>query len=163
MKNERRTVIYKGVTFNKYEIDRYGNIYRKSSPVPLKAWDDMRGYLKVDLMSDDNVVVSVKNHLASAHTYLGPQEPGMVVKHLDDNKHNPSVDNLEYDTQRGNVRDAQISVKGKKYLSEDEYLSIKNDLNAGMRISDISKKYGYNSWIINDLKRGKTYTHYNRD
>lgn len=160
MNNERRTVIFRGVKFNKYEIDRKGNIYRKGSDTPLKPWDDMRGYLKVDLMTDDNMVVSVKNHLASAHTFIGPQENGMVVKHLDNNKHNPAVDNLAYDTQRGNVRDAQIEVKGIKYLNEEEYKSIQEDLKNGLMISEIAKKHDLNSWIINDIKRGKTYTFY---
>lgn len=160
MKNERRTVIFRGVTFNKYEIDRNGMIYRKGSEVPLKPWDDMRGYLKVDLMSDDNIVVGVKNHLASAHTFLGPQKENMVVKHLDNNKHNPAVDNLEYDTQRGNVMDAQITVKGLKYLNRDEYFNIQEDIKSGMKLVDIAKKHGLNPWIINDIKRGKTYNFY---
>lgn len=158
---ERRTVVFRGITFNKYEIDELGNIYRKGSDIPLKAWDDGRGYLKVDLMSDENMVISVKNHLASAHTFIGPQLNGFVVKHLDDNKHNPAYKNLAYDTQRGNVRDAQISVKGKKYLTEEEYKNIIKDLNSGMRVSDVARKYEMNSWIIADIKRGKTYTFYN--
>lgn len=160
MDNERKTVIFRGLKFNKYEIDLNGMIYRKGSDKPLKAWDDQRGYLKVDLMTDDNMVVSVKNHLASAHTFLGPQEPGMVVKHLDNNKHNPAVSNLAYDTQRVNVMEAQMSIKGIKYLSKEEYDNIIKDLNDGLGIVNTAKKYNLNTWIVNDIKRGKTYNFY---
>lgn len=161
--NNRKTVVFRGCIFNKYEIDPYGNIYRKGSDKPLKAWDDQRGYLRVDLMTDNNMVVSVKNHLAVAHTFIGPQEPGMVVKHLDDNKHNPSLDNLAYDTQRGNVRDAQISVKNKKYLTFEEYQSIMKELNEHIPIATVAKNHGVNPWIVYDIKRNKTYTHYNTE
>lgn len=40
----RRTVVFRGKVYKKYEIDsNTGNVYRKGNNQPLKPWDDMRG------------------------------------------------------------------------------------------------------------------------
>ncbi|MGL5316970.1 MAG: HNH endonuclease [Peptostreptococcaceae bacterium] len=157
---ERRVVVYKGITFHKYEIDEDGSIYRVGATQPLQPWDDQRGYLKVDLMSDNNIKIGVKIHLAMAHTFIGPQLDGNIVEHIDGNKHNNKRANLEYTSQRENVKRAQMLIKNKEYIDEDKAKNIMNDLKSGMSIVDASKKYSVNTWVIRDMKNSKTYTHY---
>lgn len=161
MSGNMRPVVYKGITFNKYLIDESGMIYNKITGRMIKPWDDMRGYLVVELMSDNNIAIKVKNHLASAHTWIGPQEPGMIVNHINGNKHDPSRDNLEYISQRENVAHAQQLIKNKEYISEEKYNTIINDSKT-MSLIDVARKNSLNTWIVRDILRGKTYNHYRR-
>lgn len=153
----KKTVIFRGKIFNKYEIDKKGNIFRKGNSQPLKPWDDQRGYLIVTLMDDDNIPRQVKIHQASAHTYHGPQPLGYIVEHKDANKYNNSPANLEYTTQRENVARAQVLIKNKVYLDKTMVDKIKKDLSFGKSVALVSSENDLHYWIVRDIKIGKTY------
>lgn len=154
----RKTVIFKGVEFSKYEADEKGNIYRQGSTTPLKPWDDLRGYLVVALMTDRGERVKAKVHLIMAHTYIGPQPFNCIVEHKNLNKHDNSIVNLEYITQRENVARAQVNVKGKRYLNKDEVDSIRYELANGKSFRELAEANEVPPWVIRDIAIGKTYT-----
>lgn len=158
----RKTVIFRGRTYKKYEIDSVtGNVYRKGSSNPLKPWDDMRGYLMVSLMDDNGFSVNAKIHQISAHTFHGPQPQGMIIEHKDGNKYHNWPANLEYTSQRENVARAQVLIKGKVYLDSQTVQEIRAELKAGKSIAQVATDYDLEYWIVRDIKNNKTYTHYN--
>lgn len=158
----RKTVIYRGKTYNKYEIDsNTGDVYRKGSPNPLKPWDDMRGYLVVSLMDNNGFSINAKVHQISAHTFLGPQPKNMIVEHKDGVKYHNWPKNLEYTSQRENVARAQVLIKGKVYLDSKTVQEIRAALQSGKSIVEVAEAFDLDYWIVRDIKNGKTYTHYN--
>lgn len=159
----RKTVILKGERFSKYEVDDKGNIYRKGSLTPLKPFSDGKGYIRVDLMSDKNVKVMAKCHLVVAHTYIGKQQEGVIINHIDGNKHNPSLKNLEYISQRENVAHAQRLIKNLPYLDDDDIIDIIRMSRSGVPIKDIADTHNVPYHVIRDLLQGKTYTHIDRE
>lgn len=158
----RKTAIYRGKEFKKYEIDsNTGLVYRKGNSQPLKAWDDQRGYLMITLMDDNNYAVNAKVHQISAHTFLGPQPLDKVVEHKDGNKYHNWISNLEYTSYRENVARAQVLIKGKVYLDSDTVDAIRDALQSGKSIAQVSKEFNLMYWIVRDIKSNKTYTHFN--
>ncbi len=158
----RRTCVWRGITFSKYEIDeKTANVYRKGSSSPLKPWDDQRGYLVVSLMDDNGYSYNCKIHVISAHTFKGPQPENTIIDHKDGVKYHNWPRNLEYVSQRENVARAQRLIKGKVYLESKVVQEIRADIKSGMSIADVARKYDLEYWIVRDIANGKTYTHYN--
>lgn len=157
----RRTCIWRGMTFNKYEIDsKTGNIYRRGSSSPLKPWDDQRGYLVVTLIDDNGLQYNCKVHVVSAHTFLGPQPDNTIIEHNDGNKYHNWPSNLEYTSQRENVARAQVKIKGKVYLDSRTVQEIRARVKETGSIAQTSREFDLEYWIVRDIISGKTYTHF---
>lgn len=155
----RKTVIFRGETISKYECDTEGNVYRKGSAQPLKAFDDGRGYLAVVLMSDKGFKLRCKVHAVIANTFIGPRPEGFIVEHKNLNKHDNRVSNLEYISQRENVARAQVKVKNKRYLTLDEVKYIKEQIHKGYSFTEIGTDMGLPFWVVRDIAVGKTYSY----
>ena len=110
-------------------------------------------------MNDNNMPIRCKVHMIVAHTFLGPQAPDMIINHIDANKHNNSLKNLEYITQRENVAHAMKFVKKKAYLSDDLVFNIKTRIKNGERLNKIAIDLGLPLYLIYDIARGWTYRH----
>lgn len=72
--------------FPEYEINRLGEIRRKSTGRVLKPFDDRRGYLRVSLNG-----CNVKVHLLVAKMFVPNPHGYPVVDHKRGNKHDISV------------------------------------------------------------------------
>lgn len=158
----RKTVILKGQIFNKYEVDEDGNIYRKGSDVPLKKFGDGKGYLRVDLMSDRAEKVMAKIHLVVMHTFVGKQDPGVIINHIDGDKTNSALSNLEYISQRENVAHAQRLIKNIPYLEEDTIKQILDLRDKGYTLNQIADVVGLRYHVVRDMLQGRTYNYVER-
>lgn len=156
----RKTCVFRGEELSKYECDEKGLIYRKGSNQPLRAFDDMRGYLAVVLMSNDGrVKLRCKVHNIIAESFIGPRPAGAIIEHKNLNKHDNRVVNLEYISQRENVARAQVSVKKKRYLSLDEVNEIRSAIKRGDSFREIGKRMNLPFWVVRDIAIGKTYSY----
>ena len=102
-------------------VKRFKSKYARSERV-VNARSDKGGYLRVSLSVASKVTIrSVHGMVAEA--FLGPREPGMTVNHMDCNKHNNDVSNLEYLSRTANTKHAvlngRISLSGAKLTPQD--------------------------------------------
>ncbi|HYG12169.1 MAG TPA: HNH endonuclease [Pyrinomonadaceae bacterium] len=71
----------------------------------IKLRDDGRGYLYLTL-SKSGKARTVRAHALVAAAFIGPRPDGLFVNHIDGNKQNNRVENLEYVTCRENMEHA---------------------------------------------------------
>lgn len=85
-----------------YSVSDTGLIKRNSTNKQLKPWISSRGYLYVSL-SRNGKVKKFSIHRLVANAFLPKNSKNMEVNHLDENKQNNSVSNLEWITHKQNL------------------------------------------------------------
>jgi NUMOD4 motif/HNH endonuclease len=99
-----------------------------------------------------------------------PSRPSMVCRHLDDNIRNNWWSNLEWGTQKQNVRDAIRNNKRSTYgenvktskLSSDQVVEIRSSFRSYCRVNGgraLAKKYGVSEGTIIDVAKKKSWQH----
>lgn len=159
-----------------YLIDKYGKKYwiTKSGKVVSAAY----GRLKILKNNSGSGVVypfhSLGNgdnlylHRILAEMFIDNPDNLPYVNHIDGNKHNYSLDNLEWCTASENTTHAIKSglrrqARGEDYpqarFTEDDVKSIRLLLAKGERVVDIAKAYSVRHSLISAIKNGRSWTH----
>lgn len=94
-----------------------------------------KGYRQVNLCKD-NRQHSVKVHRLVAAAFLGPKPDGLQVNHIDGDKNNNHVSNLEYVTAKENTRHAHRVIGGRFFI---EVFGEK------LCVPEATEKYGHKS------------------
>jgi hypothetical protein len=84
--------------YSDYEIYEDGRVYSRRLGRDLKQSNRNRGYLQVNLVSDDGVSKTFRSHKLVALAYLPNPENKATVTHIDGVKTNNNVANLEWAT-----------------------------------------------------------------
>jgi N6-adenosine-specific RNA methylase IME4 len=104
-------------TFTEYEVSTHGRVKRSGRIVKWREWGP---YPQVRLYRD-GVETDVRVHVLVAETFLGPRPEGYEIDHLDSDKRNASLANLEYVTLKENRRRAtELGVVGGPPKPESE-------------------------------------------
>lgn len=140
---------------------RYGGL--TDEPRIKSQTTDRKGYMRVKL-SDG--LTPEKTHSTSTlvmAAFVGARPEGMEVCHNDGNPSNNRLDNLRYDTPRGNAADKLLhgtnnhgSRHGISKLTEEIVLEIYH-MDAPQ--DDIAEKFGVSQSRVSSIKRGKTWTY----
>lgn len=146
--------------FTNYLVTRDGRVWSETSHKFLKPSEDANHYLKVSLKNDDGVFKWKTLHILVARAYLPNPNNLPIVNHLNGNKHDCRVENLEWDTYSGNTQhayDTNLISKRKSVIrtsidgtEETTYKSIKDAV--------INTPGAYRSGI-NQVCIGKRRTH----
>jgi hypothetical protein len=76
-------------------------------PTLITGRPDPAGYMQLCLSDVNKQRYNIRIHIVVAQTFLGFPEEGLVVCHFNDIKTDNRLENLRYDTQKSNIRDAQ--------------------------------------------------------
>lgn len=90
-----------------YEISSLGRVksLKSDKPLIMKPKVESNGYLRISLYNNKKGH-SVSVHKLVAEAFLGRRPDGMQVNHIDGDKTNNKVDNLEYCTCSENIKHA---------------------------------------------------------
>ena len=149
-----------------YYIDEKGRIYSEKTHKFLSVQLDKDGYEKVRLISNDN-----KRHRYSVHRLMmenfHPKEnmENLQVNHIDGNKVNNNLENLEWVTPGENIEHAyQIGLKNQRgehnnasKLTESNVQEIIEKLKNKQSMYSIAKEYGVCLCTIKLIKDKKTW------
>jgi len=123
---------------NHYKISNYGKIINKEGVLLKSQPHHQTGYLQIRLLDKDKKKVSRLVHLMVIKTFVGNKPKDEVCDHIDGDRQNPSLKNLQYITQSKNVK-KQPSRKHNGYLTKKQIEDICLKLEKGSSISQITK------------------------
>ncbi len=154
---------------NNYEVSSFGNIRNKKTGKSRKLIYN-NGYLKVDL-SEGGKRINYFVHRLVAFAFLDKPKNGNIVNHIDGNKSNNRISNLEWCTYKENTQHSfktglQVSLSGEdcllSILKEQDVVEIKKHLRDGVLSQvNIAKIFGVCKSTIGAINTGKTWKHVN--
>jgi hypothetical protein len=133
----------------------YRYINKRKIPLILKQVDS-KGYRRLSLVKDGIHIVPTVHSLVML-TFIGDRPEGYHINHIDGNKANNKLSNLEYVTPSENIKHS-FRVCGKKpnittaKLVEHEVVEIKRMFDTH-KISEIASKFKVHPRTIRDIKR----------
>lgn len=155
--------------FPGYRVGDDGSVWSCRSPRRLnEEWHQLRpqarrGYPRVGLWRDGAL------HWRSVHTlvltsFVGPRPDGMEGCHRDNNRQNNALDNLRWDTPKGNQVDSDHkrrrgSVHKDAKLSETDIPKIRARVAAGESRRKVGRDLGVSHTVINAIVRGEAWGH----
>jgi HNH endonuclease/NUMOD4 motif len=155
-----------------YEVSNQGRI-RRLTPGPrtfpgkvLKPMLRAGGYPFVHLREPGRTRHR-RVHILVANAFLGPTPPGKEVNHINGNRCDPRLSNLEYVTRGGNQRHAyliglKVAIKGERNpasrLSEGDVKTIRS-LGGIMAKRAIARKFGIHPKTVRDILCRKIWKH----
>jgi len=164
MKNLKAKYEFRGV---EYLVCSNGTIYGpKGKPLKHRLNDD--GYAVVTMGKNGNRSTQFVHRIV-AKLFL-PNPNGLPeIDHLDNNRVNPSLSNLEWVTRkentdrakaRGSHKDAHKGERnGRASLTASLVLQMRSEYQDGAKIIDLKRKYGHPFNTISNAVRGKTWRH----
>jgi hypothetical protein len=137
----------------------------------LKWHNDGNGYFYTCLSVRGSMKYP-KIHKLVAESFLGDRPKGFQINHIDGNKSNNAVCNLEYCSSRDNIRHAfrtglNVAKKGENHgcskLTRSDVIEIKTYLKVTKRfygmLKPLAAKYGVCISTISEISRGKAWVH----
>lgn len=132
---------------NPYYINEHGEIYRERKTVCVKLrpfTHPKNGYMQIAL-TNNRVLKTHRIHRLVAETFLG--ESDLFVNHIDGNKTNNHVSNLEYCTKSENVKHAyKLGLLKSKKGSENKRSKLTEDII--IRIKELHKHKIYTKSLL---------------
>lgn len=118
-----------------YEVSDLGNVRNKASGKLLKPFRDRGGYLRVDLCN--GIRKSKLIHRLVAQVFLPNPLNLPQVNHIDENKSNNNVDNLEWCTAQYNI-DYSQSKSVNQYSLDGIYIATYKSIKEAERTTGIA-------------------------
>lgn len=148
--------------FNNYGVNKLGQIYSYKSLKLLKPIKHTNGYWYVNLYNDNTIKVK-SIHSIVMETFICSRENSCVINHKNLDKSDNRLENLEYITQKENIKHSaingrQIRAKGNKNKYHKPVLQY--DLNGNLikewdSVMDAERGTGIRSNYISNCALGK--------
>lgn len=98
-------------------------------------------------------------HILLARTYIPNPNNYRYVEHIDENRMNYDLSNLNWTTQRENPLRSVKNGNGRRLLTDEQVRDIRGLLERGYSTRDIANRYGLDIQVVYRLKIGKYYSH----
>ena len=156
--------------FPDYMISSEGRIcsMRRKHPVILKAGKTPLGYLLVGLVDENKVRHSKSVHRLVGSAFIQNIENKPEMNHMDGNKQNNCINNLEWVTHAKNMQHAfDIGLKSHAgvnnpgtQLTEEDVIEIYNlAFSNTLTLKEIGRIYGVSRAAVSSIKRGKSWVY----
>ncbi len=122
-------------------------------PKFLKPSRTANGYLMIRLKKRQRSL-----HLLVLESFVGARPPGMEGRHLDDNKENNHLCNLEWGSHSQNMQERTLHGRdGVSSLTTSDVHEIRRLLALGMTQSDVAIRFHLTQPAVSRLNTGKTW------
>ena len=113
--------------FTRYKISNHGDILNVKTNRILKTYKDTSGYIRVDIQEKINGVIKERKsslHRLLAENFIRNPNNYKCVNHIDGNKTNFDLCNLEWCTQKQNIYHSKHITKNGCVISRQKILKI---------------------------------------
>jgi hypothetical protein len=121
-----------------YMVSNFGNIKGLTSGIILKPWFNDRGYNKVTLCKSNNKQSNRYVHRLVAIAFIENPHQYNQVNHIDGNKNNNTIHNLEWCTRKHNITHARDILNSFQFL-KDKPIARKLNVNQVINIKQLLK------------------------
>ncbi len=132
---------------------------------PMKGCVGKAGHTKVIMTEGNRRTQRLVHHLV-LEAFVGPCPPGMECCHLDGNARNNRLDNLRWDTRKGNMADAirhGTTQRGERThfakLTEAQVLEIRELSRQGVARKDVAQRFGVLPSQVWHIVGGRSWKH----
>ena len=156
--------------FSKYAINNSGMVINITSRHIKKTYITHKGYERTNLVNDNGKNKTNSIHRLVMLAFKGPSD--LTVDHLDNNKLNNNLDNLEYVTVEENSRRAHLNglydydvFRGEKNVNAkltDEQVKEIYEFNA-LSHTMLTKRYGVGKNVIMNIRNDRGWVHVTKD
>lgn len=159
-----KTLIYGGIEYPKFEIDEYGNVRNAETKRIYKNSISKTGYWHITLpMGHRGKVKAIKIHKGVAETFIPNPDNLPVVNHIDENKLNCHISNLEWTTYKGNSVAYCKNASKKETYFNNRRLTYEQAQDIRVKskkcsIRELSRQYNISRKSITDIIKGITYS-----
>ena len=165
MLTDFKTINYDNISLD-YLINKEGKIFSKKTNSFLSGSIDKDGYQRFNLIRNDGTRKTYRIHRLVSIVFNPTDNLSLQVNHIDGNKQNNNITNLEWVTGDENIAHAiknNLRGKGRAILEEVQVHSICQLLAEGYAPKMIAQKLFPTdveqfSRIIQDIRRGKNWT-----
>lgn len=165
------TIFRKIPGFSNYAISRNGTVVSIRRKRLMKRQCSENGYFVIHLSNDFGKSKLMKLHILVAITFIGERIPGYVIDHLDGNKFNPKLENLEYVSPGENTRRSLTMGNQKnKVWDESEIRIMCSMLQSGSTNKEIEEYFAYKElshrsivMILHLIRSGKYFRDISKD
>jgi hypothetical protein len=148
--------------FDDYSITRDGQVFSHKTNKFKKPFNDQVGYVRIQLYQD-NKKKNYSLHRLIANTYICNPNNKPQVNHIDGNKANNRVSNLEWVTSKENMQHSYDKGLRKKYYPKCVTYKLIIDTLTGVFYNDIKDASKYSNYdyrylrgMLNGNHRNKT-------
>lgn len=152
-----------------YEVSNLGNVRRIGSRTLLATHINSHGYITVTLSKQSKALRKTVHRLVCT-AFLGVPPPDLPwVNHIDGDRSNNSVTNLEWTNPSLNALHAYRTLNRPKRpggaahycakLTEDDVREIRRLRTEGMSFSAIGDRYGVNRNTVKQIFTGRSWAH----
>jgi hypothetical protein len=89
--------------YSNYNVSNLGNIKNIKRNKVLSCNTDKDGYLRTNIVHDNGRRIRIYVHIQVAYAFLGKRLNNNEINHIDENKANACLSNLEYISKRENL------------------------------------------------------------
>lgn len=121
------------------------------------------GYISVTLQQNGKAKRKYIHSLILL-SFVGEKPHNMVCCHLDDNPKNNRLDNIKWDTQKNNIKQAVDNgniAHGERhpctFITEEEVVSIRELISSGEKSSVVAKKFNISRLLVNRIASGSSW------
>lgn len=157
-----------------YEISNYGEIRgvdriidrgRRWKGIPIAQKTSKSGHLNVRLCNESGQRFHLVHRLV-LESFIGPCPEGMECAHSNGIPSDNRVENLRWDTRKGNHFDKRLhgtmacgEKNAKAKLSDSDILEMFRLRNIGLKLSEIADNFGVTKANVSLILRRKTWIH----
>lgn len=133
---------------------------------PMKPTPGSHGYYTVKMKRADGTQRTECVHILVLRMFKGPAGPNQLCRHLDGNKKNNHIDNLEWGTQKENLDDQLLHGtrcrgvdRHSAKVTDDDVREMRRLYSQGVFQRILAARYGLDQSTVSDIVNRRTWTH----